>query len=143
MQLTKNGLTFHVEDQEAARIVLERLNGVEIAGDVVHVPAPASALGVMPRIGAEVAEWGGIFAGVSRASSPEDADYYLIVGPEIDGTKTWQDAKDAAEHLGFGDFTLPVRKEQALLFANVAELFKAEWYWSSEQHASSSNDAWA
>ena len=29
------------------------------------------------------------------------------------------------------------------MYANVPELFQKEWYWSCEQHAGHSDDAWA
>jgi hypothetical protein len=35
----------------------------------------------------------------------------------------------------FDDFYLPARRELALMYANVPELFKKEWYWSSTQYS--------
>lgn len=37
---------------------------------------------------------------------------------------------------------LPSRREQRLLFANLPEQFKRDWYWSGEQHADSPDYAW-
>jgi hypothetical protein len=40
------------------------------------------------------------------------------------------------------DFYLPARRELALMYANVPELFEKAWYWSSTQHASIPTYAW-
>ena len=65
--------------------------------------------------------------------------YHLIL---IEGQKeqvNWQDAIKWANEVG-GE--LPTRREQALLYANLKEEFEDSWYWSSEQHASTSDYAW-
>jgi hypothetical protein len=94
------------------------------------------------RIGTE---WqGGIYAGIARGVNGA-SDHHLIVaqvGPE---PLAWPAAKKWAEGLDCGgsrDWSLPTRKEQALLFANVGDLFKPNWYWSGEQHASYPGYAW-
>ncbi|QLG87678.1 DUF1566 domain-containing protein [Chitinibacter bivalviorum] len=67
------------------------------------------------------------------------AGHHVILLPEQAEDIKWADAvKWAAEQGG----ELPTRREQALLFANLKEQFKAAWYWSSETHASDSNCAW-
>jgi hypothetical protein len=137
MQLTRNGLTFSVDDTEVSRLVLERFNGIEAR--------LISASFVPPRIGTIWFGQGGIYAGVARGGFDGRPDYYLIVGPEHDGTLKWDPAMQWAKDLlveGFGDLVLPRRREQALLFANVPELFKEEAYWSCEAHASNSDYAW-
>lgn len=94
-------------------------------------------IGEEPRVG-------GIYAGIARGRDGAP-DYHLIVGPEYDGETDWLSAMSWAQGLKlnfFTDYTLPFRKEQALLFANVPELFKPEAYWSCEQHASISSYAW-
>jgi hypothetical protein len=96
-----------------------------------------------PRIGEYWAGQGGIYAGVQRGRDGA-ADYHLIVGPAMEACN-WESAKKqaaAAAVDGHSDFTLPFRKEQALQFANVPELFEQEYYWSSEQLASDSDYAW-
>lgn len=40
----------------------------------------------------------------------------------------------------FDDFYLPARRELSLMYANVPELFKKEWHWSSTQYSEAS--AW-
>lgn len=35
----------------------------------------------------------------------------------------------------FDDFYLPARRELSLMYANVPELFKTEWHWSSTQYS--------
>jgi hypothetical protein len=96
-------------------------------------------------IGRHLPGQGGIYAGIMRGRDGAP-DYHLVVGPEIEGRMNWEDAKHVSTKLnvdGFQDFTLPYRKEQALLFANVPELFDEAWYWSCEQRAGSSAYAWA
>jgi hypothetical protein len=143
MDFKKNGIVVSVSDQVIEQLVLERLRDGQPPPSIVNNTLVATA-GILPRIGAEVAELGGVFAGVARGVNSEP-DYYLIVGPEASGTADWNTSKAWAAgitHLGFNDFELPRRKEQALLFANVPELFQKEWYWSSEQHAVVGSFAW-
>lgn len=73
------------------------------------------------------------------------SDYHLFVHADERDSIKWQPALDWAKELkadGHSDFALPTRKEQAVLFGNVPELFKPEWYWTSEQHAEVSDWAW-
>ena len=87
----------------------------------------------------------GIYAGMARGGGAGQdrvpaADYILEVLDEAPKAMTWKDAVEWAKSVG-GD--LPSRKEQALLFANVPELFQPECYWSGEQSASESGYAWS
>ena len=52
---------------------------------------------------------------------------------------TWPEALAWAESVGG---RLPTRREQAILFGNVPQLFENAWYWSSEQYAGSAEYAW-
>lgn len=136
MEITLKGIQVSISEQAIRQLVLEKLNGDERAATVKP--------GTLPRIGAEIIEMGGVFAGVARGVNGEP-DYYLIAGPAASGSLPWQKATDWADGVeahGFNDFALPTRKEQALLFANAPELFEKEWYWSSEQHAGISVYAW-
>jgi hypothetical protein len=138
MQLKRNGLTIHADDALAERLLLAHLNATEIP------PTFEAVVGDLPRIGAEVVEWGGVFAGVVRGAEGSP-DYCLIVGPEAPSKMQWQSAVDwatAVTHLGFADFVLFNRPEQSICYANVPELFQKEWYWSSEQLAEFSDAAW-
>ena len=137
MQLTKNGLTIEVPDAVVVDLVLNRLAGNE------PKVAPQFAI---PRIGDLWRGQGGIYAGVmrGRAGAP---DYHLLVGDAVAELKPihWDKAMAAVVEMqcdGHKDYTLPYRAEQALLFANVPELFESEWYWSREQHAADSGYAW-
>lgn len=139
MNLTKNGVTIIVDDAEIVRMALERLNSAD-GSDLLRFGSA-----VTPRIGEFWCGQGGVYAGIARGRDGA-ADYHVIVGPEYDGTETWDALTAWAKGLsldGRSDFTLPTRKEQALLFANVSELFKPEWYWSSEQHESGHSYAWS
>jgi len=136
MELKKNGVSFQMDDEQVADIVLARLAGTA-APQIISL-SPSGA----PRIGQPWPSQGGIYAGVMRGRDGAP-DYHLIVGPESDEVN-WEDARTWASGIrqdGVGDFTLPYRAEQSLQFANVPELFKKEWYWSSEQYPAGSSDA--
>ncbi len=135
MHLTKNGITIQIDDAEAVKLVLERLDGAA---------APASPRGMsVPHVGERWPGQGGIYAGIARGRNGEP-DYCLIVG-EVIGPASWDKAVASAADIhdeGHNDFTLPFRAEQALQFANVPELFLNEWYWSCEQRAEDAGYAW-
>lgn len=142
MLLKRNGIEFSVADSEVARLVLERISTPELQPEIL-LDLAADPLDPAPRIGE--AWQGGIYAGITRGRDGA-SDYYLIIGPEYDGDVDWNAATEWAKALnvdGFRDWSLPFRKEQALAFANVPELFKERAYWSSETHASYSNYAWS
>ena len=135
MELTRNGITIVVDEAAILSIIADRLSGRRYA-----FVTPSNET---PRIGQPWPGQGGIYAGVMRGRNG-GADYHLIVGPEIEET-TWEKAKAKAAEIsqdGYSDFSLPFRAEQALQLANVPELFKKEWYWSSEQHAEDADYAW-
>ncbi|PLP96924.1 DUF1566 domain-containing protein [Cupriavidus pauculus] len=65
-------------------------------------------------------------------------DYHLILLPGEVESITW---KDACIWAGDRDASLPTRREQSLLFANLKGEFESAWYWSGEKH--DENDGWA
>jgi hypothetical protein len=80
-------------------------------------------------------EYAGIILGKDGAAS-----HHLILLPGEPDKMKWDGAQKWAATVG-GE--LPTRREQSLLFANLKEQFKEEWYWSGEQHASDSDSAWS
>ncbi|WP_257572693.1 DUF1566 domain-containing protein [Janthinobacterium sp. UMAB-56] len=89
---------------------------------------PAFQPGFIPAaIGAAFA--GGIYAGIIRGvdGSP-DQHLVLVEGEGVD--LSWSAAGAWAESVGG---SLPTRAEQALLFANLKDQFKSDWYWSGTQ----------
>lgn len=98
-----------------------------------------------PPIGTLWPAHGGIYAGIVRGDDGRP-DYRLIVADTDHAPMKWQAAVDWAKGLdctaGHRDFTLPRRKEQAVMFGNVPELFQKEWYWSCEQYAGDDESAW-
>ena len=64
-------------------------------------------------------------------------DHHLILLPGEAKNVNWEDAKKFASEAG-GE--LPTRREQSLLYANLKEAFKPEWYWSGDQREAGS--AW-
>lgn len=136
MELSRNGVTIQVDDGVVMRMLTELLSAGQIQRPVHNA--------TVQRIGDIWKGEGGIYTGVmrGRAGGP---DYHLIVGPEYDGELQWRPAMEWATGLEVDsrkDFTLPYRNEQALLFANVPELFRREYYWSREQHAEDADYAW-
>jgi hypothetical protein len=69
-----------------------------------------------------------------------EPDYHLILLPGEANGVTWEQAKEFAKKAG-GE--LPTRREQSLLYANLKEEFKPNWYWSGEAYASDARYAWS
>ena len=65
--------------------------------------------------------------------------HHLILLPGDNDDADWQTQMDWAKSIG-GE--LPDRVESALLFASMKDEFKADWYWTREQHAALSIYAW-
>lgn len=134
MNLTRNGITLTVDDDSLFSIFLTQLLGKQLSAPV--------ALSAPPRIGAEWA--GGVYAGLVRGMDGAP-DYHLIAGPEHDSAIDWNAAMKWAPTVKvtqYADYTLPYRREQAILFGNVPDLFKKEVYWSCEELESGSDYAW-
>lgn len=67
-------------------------------------------------------------------------DYHLILLSDEADSVTWYEAQQwVAAHGG----SLPTRREQSLLFANLQHEFSANWHWSGEQHAAGDDYAWS
>jgi hypothetical protein len=136
MELLLNGVTVSVNEKEVAKIVRQHIVGSQQS--TARTPTAA------PTIGAVWPGQGGIYAGIVRGEEGKP-DCHLIVPPGDKGDINWNDAVKWAgsiEHDGHNDFTLPERKEQAVLFGNVPELFEKTWYWSNEQYAPDPDYAW-
>ncbi|MDE2254575.1 MAG: DUF1566 domain-containing protein [Betaproteobacteria bacterium] len=78
------------------------------------------------------------YAGLLLGKNGEP-DQHLVVIAVNDATANWTKQTKWAKSVG-GD--LPGRRELNLLRANMRELFKDDWYWSNETHASDSSYAW-
>ncbi len=65
--------------------------------------------------------------------------HHLILLPGDVESMTFDAAAEWAATIG-GE--LPTRSEQALLYANCKAQFERDWYWSGEQHAADSINAW-
>lgn len=137
MNLTRNGVTIEVADATIVEMVLQRLNGSTYPANL--------KLSAAPRIGAYWPGQGGCNAGIMRGDEGKP-DYYLIHCAKLEQSSIQHDpAMKWAAGLcidGHNDFALPTRREQRLLFANMSEDFKPEWYWSCEKLASAPSYAW-
>jgi hypothetical protein len=56
-----------------------------------------------------------------------DRDHHLVLLPQRVEGLTWEEAMAWARESGV---TLPTRREQMLLFANIVDRFELNWYWS-------------
>ena len=72
-----------------------------------------------------------------------EPSYHLVLLPGQADDITWGKAMEWASKQG-GDSvaSLPTRREQALLYANLKEEFEERAYWSCEAHESESGWAW-
>ena len=101
------------------------------------IPVVVSYGAIPAAIGAAFA--GGIYAGIIRGvDGGPDQHLVLVEGEGVD--LPWSAAGAWAESVGG---SLPTRAEQALLFANLKDQFKSDWYWSGELYGPSSSDAWS
>ena len=133
-------------DVAGARVTLPAETLTQLWLDQLHrwAAAPLAIPGQPPRIGQPWPGHGGIYAGIARGRAGQP-DYFLIVADPAREGVTWDKAKDWAKNMleaGLADWSLPTRAEQALLFANVPELFEKEWYWSAEPYAGGEQYAW-
>ena len=78
------------------------------------------------------------YAGLLLGKNGEP-DQHLVVIAVNDTETNWAKQTEWAKGAG-GE--LPNRRELNLLRANVRELFKDDWYWSNETHASDGSYAW-
>lgn len=120
----------------------KQFDGVQIEGlPLASIKLPNNDV---PRIGSEWAEQGGIYGGTVRGENGAP-DHHLILHAEEKASIQWQPAMDWAKTLeaaGHNDFSLPTRREQAILYGNLKDQFKEEWYWSCAQRASYPGYAW-
>ena len=72
-----------------------------------------------------------------------EPSYHLVLLPGEAEKVTFAEANEWAGRQG-GEYeaSLPTRREQALLYANLKEQFQPAWYWSSEARASDAGYAW-
>lgn len=77
------------------------------------------------------------YAGLLLGKNGTPDRHIILLPGTFSGTH--QDAVKWAKGKGG---SLPSRREQSLLFANLAELFEKAWYWSSEQLAGYPGFAW-
>ena len=128
MDMTKNGVTISVEKDLLFDLALAHA----IGGRPSELRQPSTVLAIPPLNDGE--HYAGIIVGKDGASSR-----HLILLPGEAEDLNWEKAKEWATEQGGH---LPTRREQAMLYANLPEQFKPEWYWSCEQHAATSGYAW-
>ena len=79
---------------------------------------------------------GEIYAGVVVVTGAPLHHLILLPG---ETRANWKDALAWAKKK---NAELPTRVEQALLFANAADQFEKDWYWSAEPYAGDASYAW-
>ncbi len=82
------------------------------------------------------------YAGIITGKDGEPS-YHLVLLPGQAEDITWDKAMEWAAKQG-GEYvaSLPTRREQALLYANLKDEFEERDYWSCEAHKSESGWAW-
>ena len=82
------------------------------------------------------------YAGIITGKGGEPS-YHLVLLPGQAEDITWDKAMEWAAKQG-GEYvaSLPTRREQSLLYANLKDQFEEHWYWSCEAHESESGWAW-
>jgi hypothetical protein len=83
------------------------------------------------------------YAGIITGKDGEPS-YHLVLLPGQADDITWDKAMEWAGKQG-GEYvaSLPTRREQSLLFANLKEEFEERAYWSCEAYESESGCAWS
>lgn len=79
------------------------------------------------------------YAGIIIGKDGEPSHHLILLPGDAEDIK-WKDAKAWAEAQGG---SLPTRREQSLLYANLKEQFQGRWHWSNEEHATDSDYAWS
>jgi hypothetical protein len=92
----------------------------------------------LPHITIPSTSTGELWAGVLLNEDGTPSHHVILLPGEAERIG-WSKAIEWAKEIG-GE--LPTRREQSLLFANLKLQFKGKWYWSGEQHAADSGDAW-
>jgi hypothetical protein len=80
---------------------------------------------------------GGIYAGITLHDGQAMA--LVLHDDEYDGQCTWKEAMAWAESIAQ---ELPSRIDALVLYKNLKDRFKPEWYWTAEKHASNESYAW-
>ena len=82
------------------------------------------------------------YAGIITGKDGETS-YHLVLLPGQADDIVWDKAMEWAGNQG-GEYvaSLPTRREQALLYANLKDEFEERAYWSCEAHESESGWAW-
>jgi hypothetical protein len=139
------------------RVVSGENVAIEVAGASVTIPAAAIAELWIQKVKGEASARAptpdeveraaigtlgryGIYAGVARGVDDTKDDYIVeVLEAEPETRLTFEEANKWAASVGG---SLPTRRESALLFANVPELFEPYAYWTSEQYAGLESCAW-
>lgn len=80
---------------------------------------------------------GELYAGILLGQNGEPDQHIILLPGEQ--PLNWEGATAWAKSIGG---CLPTRREQPLLFANLKDQFKKDWYWSSETHSTHTSLAW-
>lgn len=79
------------------------------------------------------------YAGLLLGENGEPDRHIFLLSSSDNKKFTWDQAVKAAIKAGG---TLPTRREQSLLIANLKSQFQPDWYWSCERHAINPSYAW-
>ena len=79
------------------------------------------------------------YAGIIIGKDGEESRHLILMAAIPTDDLNWKAANDWAKRIGG---SLPTRREQSLLFANLAEQFEERAYWSCQLYEPDSGYAW-
>jgi hypothetical protein len=101
-------------------------------------PALTAESTTRPQIGQ--AWQGGLYAGLCRGADGAP-DYHLVLSEATPGQRMpWSSAMAWAaqlQHNGLADWSLPNRRESALLFSSLKHEIGDDWHWTGEEYSGS------
>lgn len=99
-----------------------------------------------PAIGAPWPGQGGLYAGLVRGTEGAP-DHHLMLATALPPERMgWTQAMAWAtglQHEAHADWSLPTRRESAVLFGNLRDQFEAAWHWTSEEDEDDASYAWS
>ena len=87
-----------------------------------------------PKIGAQWACEGGIYAGVVKGGK-DTPDQHVVVYGVLETSQAWHVAKQWAESVGVGhQYRLATKQEHCVIRGNLADQVRPAIYWTGNEH---------
>ena len=108
--------------------MIETFETQATAREAIHIPEQTIEL-----------DPGEHYAGIITGQGGEAPYHLILMAAKPTDDLNFEAAGTWAKQVGG---SLPSRREQALLYANLKDQFDEAWYWSSEPHAADADYAW-